>query len=133
MINWIESLLFREVGLFSFTLVQITIAAALIAKIVLVADHIPVIRLFREKPLIYGILWKTTLYWTSLFIVRLLIDYVPTLFQDGVEGLKTTSINWNLFIAIQSYYLMLLFIFVTFQDLTDKIGVKKMKELFLGL
>ncbi len=132
LINWIESLLFRELGLSAFTLAQIAIAAALIAKIVLVADHLSFIGIFRNKPLIWGITWKTIIYWIALSIVRLLIIFTPYLFQEGLQAFRTDQINWNLFIAVQIYYLMLLFIFVTFQQLAEKIGSRKMRQMFLG-
>jgi hypothetical protein len=43
-----------------------------------------------------------------------------------------SAVNWNLFISVQIYYLMLLFIFMTFHELKRKIGDRKMKELFFG-
>lgn len=137
LINWIETLLFEQVGITPFRFIEVFLAAALIAKIVLIVDHLPWVNLFRSYPLIYGILWKTWLYWVFLWIIRLLIRYVPFFFQDQDhlgEAFKQfyKAINWDLFISIQVYYLMLLFIFVTFQELTFKIGPKKIRHLFLG-
>jgi hypothetical protein len=113
------------------------IAALLIAKIVLVVDHLPITDLFRRQPLAYAIFWKTALYWILLLLVRLLIRFVPFLFVKGsnLDGDYTqfaTQVNWGLFTSIQIFYLMLLFIFVTFQELTFKIGPNKMRRLFFG-
>jgi hypothetical protein len=137
LINWTESFLFKRSGITPFGFLEVAIAAALIAKIVLVVDHLPLIRLFRTKPLAVGILWKTAIYCVLLLIVRLAIRFVPHLFKDdsGFRGdlaLFIEQLNWNLFISIQVYYLMLLFIFVTFQELTYKIGPAKMRRLFFG-
>lgn len=137
LINWTEAFLFKRDGITPFGFLEVAIAAALIAKIVLIVDHLPLIRLFRTKPLAYGIIWKTTLYWVLLLIVRLAIRFVPYLFgsDDGFRddlSLFIEHLDWNLFTSIQIYYLMLLFIFVTFQELTYKIGPAKMRRLFFG-
>jgi hypothetical protein len=137
LINWTEIFLFKRSGITPFGFLDVAIAAALIAKIVLVVDHLPLIRLFRTKPLAHNIVWKTAIYWVLLLIVRLAIRLVPYLFgtdtgfREDVD-LFVNELNWNLFISIQAYYLMLLFIFVTFQELTFKIGPAKMRRLFFG-
>ncbi|HUD00701.1 MAG TPA: hypothetical protein VMR37_00075 [Rhabdochlamydiaceae bacterium] len=136
-INWVEAYLFEGIGVTPFRFLEVTIAAALIAKISLVVDHTRLIKLFRKKPLAYDILWKITVYWIILLIVRLLIRFVPFLFgpdhnfMDDFMSFRT-HMNWHLFISLQAYYLMLLFIFVTLQELTFKIGTKKMRRLFFG-
>ncbi|HEY5235071.1 MAG TPA: hypothetical protein VIJ14_02735 [Rhabdochlamydiaceae bacterium] len=137
LINWTEVFLFKRVGITPFGFLEVAIAAALIAKIVLVVDHLRLIRLFRTKPLAYNIVWKTAIYWVLLLIVRLAIRFAPYFFRadDGFRedlDLFISQLDWNLFISIQIYYLMLLFIFVTFQELTFKIGPHKMRRLFFG-
>jgi hypothetical protein len=137
LINWTEIFLFKQVGITPFGFLEIVIAAALIAKIVLVVDHLPLIHLFRTKPLAYNIIWKTAIYWVLLLVVRLAIRFIPYLFETDTDfredmNLFIDQLNWNLFISIQVYYLMLLFIFVTFQELTFKIGPAKMRRLFFG-
>ena len=136
-INWTEVFLFKRIGITPFGFLEVAIAAALIAKIVLIVDHTRLIRLFRKKPLAYGIVWKTAIYWALLLVVRLAIRFVPFLFgaDNGFRedlALFIGQLDWNLFTSIQIYYLMLLFIFVTFQELTYKIGPAKMRRLFFG-
>ncbi|MGD0665233.1 MAG: hypothetical protein ABSA17_05835 [Rhabdochlamydiaceae bacterium] len=137
LINWTEAFLFERAGITPFRFIEVVIAAALIAKVMLVGDKIPFVYRFRKRPLVYGILWKTAVYWIILLIIRLLIRLVPFLFGTGLglEGDFTRFLyrmNWNLFISVQMYYLMLLFIFITFQELTHKIGSKRMRQLFFG-
>lgn len=135
LINWTESYLFEGAGIRGFSLGEIAIAAALIAKIILVVDHLPLIHHFRRYPLAYGILWKTLFYWVVLFIVRLLIRFVPFLWGHPLESdllIFIQTVHWNVFFSVQVYYLMLLFIFMTFQELTYKIGIERMRELFFG-
>ena len=134
-INWTETYLFEQIGIPPYHLLEIAIAAGLVAKIVLVLDHLFFTHFFSKYPLVYGIIWKTLLYWVVLLLIRLIIRSFP-FFWDGDSGFQenlsrfTGSIDWNLFISIQSYYLMLLFIFVTFRELTYRIGSKEMFQLF---
>ncbi len=138
LINWTESFLYEGMGVTPFGFVEVAIAAALIAKVILVVDHLTITHVFKKRPLAYPILWKTILYWIILLIVRLLIHFVPIFSGDIASTLRADfiqlidEINWNLFISIQAYYLMLLFIFVTFSELTHKIGPAKMREIFFG-
>ena len=137
LINWIESYLFKHMGVTPFRFAQVALAAALIAKVVLVADKLTVLNLFRKKPLAFGIVWKTMLYWLFLLVVRFVIRMAPYLTIHGMsfhlDGDQFfTQVNWNLFISIQAYYLMLLFIFITFQELATQIGPEKMRRMFFG-
>ena len=40
--------------------------------------------------------------------------------------------DWNLFLSIQLIYFLFLMIYVTFKELSNKIGDTKIKKLFLG-
>jgi len=137
LINSIETYLLEGTGIQAFRFVEIILAAALIAKIILLVDHLPLINRFRKYPLAYGILWKTLFYWIVLLFIRLLVRFTPFLFKNGSHldwdvNQFDHQMHWNLFLSIQAYYLMLLFIFVTFQELTYKIGIEKMRKLFFG-
>ncbi len=132
LINWIEAFLFEKHGITPFRFFEVAIAAFLIAKIVLVVDLLPIVHRFRSRPLIYPILWKTAFYWVILLVVRFGIEFLPMIFENIDYKEVVNRINWNLFISIQAYYLMLLFIFVTFQELAYKIGPRKMRQIFFG-
>lgn len=137
LINWIETYLLEQAGLRPYRFIEILVAAGLIAKIVIVVNHLNITHLFQYRPLIYGVVWKTVVYWTLLLIVRLCVHFAPFLFggswkiSEDLQAFLQAS-NWQLFISIQVYYLMLLFIFVTFQELADKIGHKQIKKIFFG-
>lgn len=137
LINWFDFFLFGDTNLTQVNTIEIAVAAALIAKIALVADHLPFTNLFRKKPLIFSIFWKTGIYWALLLIVRFGIRFVPIYIKlsgSFARAYKESlmAINWNVFMSIEGYYLFLLFIFVTFQELAYKIGPKRMRKLFFG-
>src|SRR3982751_3000921 len=55
--------------------VSIAVAALILGKAVLLADMLPMINRFPDKPLIYNIAWKTLIYW----LVATLIHYLERL------------------------------------------------------
>jgi hypothetical protein len=105
-INETESFLFKKAGIHPFTLIDLIVAAALVAKIFIVLDHLPVSKLFIEKPLIYHIIPKTVLYWLVAFLVRMSIRFFHYLILN--IGLEVewhdfyTSMNWNLVLRFRN-------------------------------
>src|SRR6516162_8228188 len=57
-----------------------TTTALVVGKSVLVADAMPFLRRFDRAPMIQPILFKTTLYWAVVFLVRFLEKLVEYLF-----------------------------------------------------
>ncbi len=53
-----------------------TVAAFVVGKAVLVADHMPLLRRYDRAPLIQPILFKTAFYWVTVFFARLLERFV---------------------------------------------------------
>jgi hypothetical protein len=132
LINISESLLLKNIGISPIRTIQVVLAAFLIAKVVLLGSHLKILKVFDKKPLMVIILWKTFFYWISLFLIRLLIAIAPYLWKKEGVDLFFERLDFGFFFSIQSYYLMVLFIFETFHELTKKIGKQKMKELFFG-
>jgi hypothetical protein len=58
----IRSLLLRGTGIELGTSLSVTLAAIVLGKAVLIADMLPIINRFPEKPLIYNVAWKTVIY-----------------------------------------------------------------------
>lgn len=136
LINLIERMLLERAGIAPFTLLQIFLAAAVIAKVILVIDHLPLISFFPNKPLIGPIFWKSLLYWTILLAVRAAIRFAPFLMESERLSYEWNDYiqktDWGLFYTIQGYYLFLFFIYVTLRELTLAIGPLKMRKLLFG-
>lgn len=119
-----------------FSLLNIAIAAALVAKIFLLIDHTSLDAPVRKKPLVYVVLWKTILYWVITLIVRLSIRAWPYLFiKKGIAAEFREffdQIDWHLFIAVQTWYLVLLFLYVVSRELSHVIGREKLRRIFFG-
>jgi hypothetical protein len=62
MVALIRVLLLKGTGITLNTSWQVTVAALILGKAVLVADHLPFINRYPDKPLVYNVAWKTTIY-----------------------------------------------------------------------
>ena len=54
-----------------------TVAALVVAKVMLLADLLPFVNRFPEKPLIYNVVWKTLIYVLAALVVHYLEHLVP--------------------------------------------------------
>ena len=57
--------------------VAATVGALIVAKVVLMADRIPFINKYPDKPLIYNAAWKTVIYVLVTLVVRFLEYLMP--------------------------------------------------------
>ena len=62
----------RENGLPLSSLTTATVAALLIAKVVLITDKFPFINRFPDKPLMYNVVWKTVIYVVAALFIHYL-------------------------------------------------------------
>ena len=58
----VRSLMLKGAGLAPTTTVSVTVAALILGKAVLIADMLPIINRYPDKPLIYNVAWKTLIY-----------------------------------------------------------------------
>jgi len=113
--------------LHSFASFMIATATALVVgKSVLVADAMPFLRRFDTAPMIQPILFKTTVYWTVVFLVRFLEKLVEYLLSGGTFGgipkYVTTHFTWHRFAAIQIWIFVLFLIYTSVRELNVRLG-----------
>ncbi|MDQ3624923.1 MAG: hypothetical protein M3463_20990 [Verrucomicrobiota bacterium] len=60
-----------------------TIAALVIAKVVVITDHFAAVNRFPDKPLIYNVVWKTVIYFVAWLLMRYLEHVIHFLARDG--------------------------------------------------
>jgi hypothetical protein len=132
----IRILMLKGTGIPFGTSVSVTVAALVLGKSVVIADLLPIINRFPEKPLAYNIAWKTLLY----FLVAMLVHYLEHLvdfwreagsFVAGNEKLLA-EIVWPHFWAIQIVLTMLITMYCTMSELVRVLGSGKMRQLFFG-
>src|SRR5438876_8579673 len=68
----IRTLMTKNTGIDASTSISVAVAALILGKAVLLANALPFINRFPEKPLIWNVLWKSALY----FVVAGVIHYL---------------------------------------------------------
>ena len=63
LVMFIRVLMLEGTGLSPSSSISIAVTALILGKAVLLADMVPLINRFPNKPLIYNIAWKTVIYW----------------------------------------------------------------------
>jgi hypothetical protein len=131
-----RSLLLREYGLHATAAAGATVGALLVAKVVLIADSLPVINRFPEKPLIYNVAWKTTIYVLAALVVHYLEHLVPVWWRMGNVATANDQllgeIVWPHFWVIQLWLVVLLFMYCAMRELVRAIGPHEVKRMFFG-
>ena len=115
---------------------SIAIASLILGKAVLIADMLPAINRYPNRPLAYNIVWKTVIYLliaTAIHYVERLIDFSR---QAGgiVEGSEKqlAEMIWPHFWAVEIILFLLILVYYTMRELERVIGKEKMLRLFFG-
>jgi hypothetical protein len=130
-----RALMAKEFGVHLSSVAGATIGALLVAKVVLVADMLPAVNKFPEKPLIYNVLWKTAIYVGASMLAHYLEHLVPLWWRMGFlaanEHLRSELV-WAHFWAIQLWLVVLIFIYCVMRELVRAIGRDRVLRIFFG-
>ena len=135
-VAFVRVLMLKGTGLAPSSSISIAVAALILGKAVLIADMLPLINRFPNKPLIYNVSWKTLIY----LLVATLIHYLERLvdfwrqtggFVAGNQKL-IAEIVWPHFWAIQIILLVLIVMYCTMHELVRVIGKEKVMRIFFG-
>jgi hypothetical protein len=113
---------------------QIALAALILGKAVLLADHWPPINRFPEKPLVYNIVWKTVIYYAAATFIH----YLERLYDFGKEagGIAAgnekllSEIVWPHFWALQIVLLVVILNYCVIRELGRVLGERRMIRMF---
>ena len=136
LVMFIRVLMLEGTGLSPYSSASIAVTALILGKAVLLADMLPLINRFPNKPLIYNIAWKTVIYLlisAVLHYLERLIDFWRETgsFVAGNEKLLSVII-WPHFFAIQIILLVLIAMYCTVHELVRVIGREKALRIFFG-
>ena len=129
-------LMLKGTGIALGTSASVTLAALILGKAVLIADLLPFINRYPDKPLLYNIAWKTTVY----VLVSMLVHYLERLvdfwretggFIAGNQKLLA-EIVWPHFWAIQILLVVFILTYCTAREFVRVIGADKVRRIFFG-
>jgi hypothetical protein len=136
LIAFTRALMLQVYGIPSSTFLTVTILAFLIAKVVLIVDHVPFVNRFPEKPLIYNVLWKTAIYQVAALLVRYVEHLVPFVREHGDLALANRylldTVVWSQFWFVQIWLLVLFFLYCTMRELIRVLGREHVRAIFFG-
>ena len=135
-VTFVRVLALKGTGISPLSSMSIAVAALILGKAVLIADMLPLINRFPNKPLIYNVAWKTLIYLLAsavIHYVERLIDFWRQAgsFVAGNEKLLA-EIVWPHFWAIQIILFVLIVMYCTMHELVRVIGKEKVLRIFFG-
>src|SRR5947207_8278850 len=135
-VAFVRVLMLKGTGISPVSSISIAVAALILGKAVLVADMLPMINRFPNKPLIYNVAWKTSIYWlmaTLIHYVERLIDFWR---QTGgfVAGNRKllAEIIWPHFWAVQIILFVLIAMYCMMHELVRGRGNEKLNRIVFG-
>jgi hypothetical protein len=135
-VAFVRVLMLEKTGIAPSSSISIAVAALILGKAVLIADMLPLINRFPNKPLIYNVAWKTVIYLLISAVIHYLerlIDFWREMggFVAGNQKLLS-EIIWPHFWAIQIILFVLIAMYCTMHELVRVIGREKVLRIFFG-
>ena len=135
-VAFVRVLMLKGTGISPLGSVSVAVAALIPGKAVLLADMLPVINRFPDKPLIYNVTWKTIVYLLISFVIHYLERLIDFWRETGgfVAGNQKllSEIVWPHFWAIQLILFVLIAMYCTMHELVRVIGKEKALRIFFG-
>ena len=79
-VAFVRVLMLKATGIAFDTTVTVAVAALILGKAVVIADALPFINRYPDKPLVYNVAWKTTIY----LLVALLVHFYSPINRRAV-------------------------------------------------
>ncbi len=135
-VAFIRVLMLKGTGIALGTSASVSLAALVLGKAVLLADMLPFINRFPERPLAYNIAWKTSVY----FLVATLLHYLERLVEFWRAAGSLIAANekllaeivWPHFWAIQLLLSVLILMYCTMDEFVRVIGGDRMRHILFG-
>lgn len=132
----IRALMVKGTGISLPTSVSVIVSSLILGKAVLIANMLPFINRYPDRPLIWNAGWKTLIY----TIVAGILHYLERLFEFWKETHNVaaaqhellTHSNWPQFWAIQILLFLMIGNYCAFAELGRVIGRDVLKSYFFG-
>jgi len=135
-VMFIRILMLEGTGLSPYSSASIAVTALILGKAVLLADMVPMINRFPNRPLIYNVAWKTLIYWLMATLIHYMERLIDFWRQAGslVAGNRKllSEIVWPHFWAIQIVLFVLIAMYCMMHELVRVVGKEKVMRIFFG-
>jgi hypothetical protein len=129
-----ERMILRQYGISTTVFVGATLTALVVAKVVVITDHFPLVNRFPEKPLIYNVVWKTLIYLAASIAAHYLEHFIRFFRKthDVAEANRQLfgHIIWPHFWCVQIWCFILLLIYCAFRELVRVLGRERIVRMF---
>src|SRR5438132_8464141 len=133
-VAFVRVLALKGTGISPLSSMSVAVAALILGKAVLIADLLPMINRFPNKPLIYNVAWKTLIYLLLATLIHYLERLIDFWRQTGsfVAGNKEllAKIIWPHFWAIQIILFVPISMYCTMNELVRVIGKEMVLRIF---
>lgn len=131
-----QVLMEKEYAIDVSTIMNATIGALVVAKVVLLSDLLPMVNRFPEKPLVYNVVWKAVIYQIAAILV-IYLERLWDAFRDtgslaAANAHMVESIVWPHLWAVLMWLMVLFLLYCTLRELARAIGEKRMRAYFFG-
>jgi hypothetical protein len=132
----VRALMVKGTGLPVISSMQIAMGALILGKAVLLADLLPAINRFPDRPLAYNVSWKTAIY----FVIATFLHYLERLYDFWKEAGGFAAANekllativWPHFWGIQIILLVLILNFCVLREFGRVMGSDTLLTMFFG-
>ena len=136
LVTFIRVLITRGSNFQPLSTMSIAIATLILGKAVLIADMLPPINRYPNKPLAYNIVWKTMIYLLMASVIHYVERLIDFSRQAGalVAGNEKllAEIVWPHYFAVEIVLFILILVYCTARELGRVIGKEKLLRLFFG-
>jgi hypothetical protein len=130
------TLVSETAGIDPVTHAAASIGALIVGKSVLIADHLPFVNRYPERPLIWNTVWKAAIYFMVTAAVRVAEALISAAtdaygFRAGLAH-EVATIDWGRFWAVQLWLAVLFLVYTAFRELSRAVGRGRVGAMFFG-
>jgi hypothetical protein len=131
-----RALILRQYDIEIWDFFAAAVGALIVAKVIMVVDLLPFVNRFPDKPLVYNVTWKATIYFVAACFARYVEHLVFFVREYGNLAAANRhlfdDIIWSRFWIVQIWLLVLLLIYCVMKELVRVVGADRVREVFLG-
>ena len=116
--------------------IRAVVIALVVAKVVLVVDMLPFMRIFKGRPAIWNATWSTCIYTICAVVLQaaegVIRPWIATGSLSGAVDLFAAETKWSYFWMIQAWLFILLLNYCLVREMSYALGKRTAFEFFLN-